>query len=331
MRILRSSGCARKEYARSDGLVLARPTRARNRRSRLHRLAPRRSPGAWPRSRVRALQLAQRLRLARGPRAGARRARGDLPRSCLRLSAGSSTRRTSEVYGRAEHPGPGDASPAAAITPCGVEGGADQMAPSYFAPFDLPVVTARPFNTYGPRQSAREHPDDHQLGAFAQRRDRARIARHDAGLPLGRRHRRRDAEARRGRGACSVARCRSWPAPSGPSHPGDEEFPPSPSRGCRSSPCIRRQRGAATPPCGKAPTRGRSVPSSRAARAQARFTVLVDPNAIDLRQGLARSGLWFPAPRPQRSLRKSRNGKSEGWLPATRPAGVSTRRNGPSE
>lgn len=33
--------------------------------------------------------------------------------------------------------------------------GADQMAASYFASFDLPVVTARPFNTYGPRQSAR--------------------------------------------------------------------------------------------------------------------------------------------------------------------------------
>jgi NAD dependent epimerase/dehydratase len=33
--------------------------------------------------------------------------------------------------------------------------GADQMAASYFASFELPIVTARPFNTYGPRQSAR--------------------------------------------------------------------------------------------------------------------------------------------------------------------------------
>ena len=33
--------------------------------------------------------------------------------------------------------------------------GADQMAYSFHASFDLPVVVARPFNTYGPRQSAR--------------------------------------------------------------------------------------------------------------------------------------------------------------------------------
>jgi NAD dependent epimerase/dehydratase len=33
--------------------------------------------------------------------------------------------------------------------------GADQLALSYQSSFDLPVVIARPFNTYGPRQSAR--------------------------------------------------------------------------------------------------------------------------------------------------------------------------------
>ena len=33
--------------------------------------------------------------------------------------------------------------------------GADQAAYSFFASFELPVVIARPFNTYGPRQSAR--------------------------------------------------------------------------------------------------------------------------------------------------------------------------------
>ena len=33
--------------------------------------------------------------------------------------------------------------------------GADQLASSYHTSFDLPVVVARPFNTYGPRQSAR--------------------------------------------------------------------------------------------------------------------------------------------------------------------------------
>jgi dTDP-glucose 4,6-dehydratase len=33
--------------------------------------------------------------------------------------------------------------------------GADQLAFSFFSSFDLPVVVVRPFNTYGPRQSAR--------------------------------------------------------------------------------------------------------------------------------------------------------------------------------
>ncbi len=33
--------------------------------------------------------------------------------------------------------------------------GADQAAYSFYASFDLPVVTARPFNTFGPRQSGR--------------------------------------------------------------------------------------------------------------------------------------------------------------------------------
>ena len=32
---------------------------------------------------------------------------------------------------------------------------ADKLAESYHLSFDLPVVTVRPFNTYGPRQSAR--------------------------------------------------------------------------------------------------------------------------------------------------------------------------------
>jgi len=33
--------------------------------------------------------------------------------------------------------------------------GADKIAESYFCSFNLPVATIRPFNTYGPRQSAR--------------------------------------------------------------------------------------------------------------------------------------------------------------------------------
>ena len=33
--------------------------------------------------------------------------------------------------------------------------GADRIAESFFRSFDLPVTIVRPFNTYGPRQSAR--------------------------------------------------------------------------------------------------------------------------------------------------------------------------------
>lgn len=63
---------------------------------------------------------------------------------------------TSEVYGSArfvpmteDHPLSGQ-SPYAATKIA-----ADQLAYSFHASFNLPVVTIRPFNTYGPRQSAR--------------------------------------------------------------------------------------------------------------------------------------------------------------------------------
>ena len=63
---------------------------------------------------------------------------------------------TSEVYGTAQfvpitedHPLQGQ-SPYSATKIA-----ADQLAYSFYSSFDLPVVTLRPFNTYGPRQSAR--------------------------------------------------------------------------------------------------------------------------------------------------------------------------------
>lgn len=63
---------------------------------------------------------------------------------------------TSEVYGTArfvpiteDHPLQGQ-SPYAAT-----KIGADQMALSFYSSFQLPVTIVRPFNTYGPRQSAR--------------------------------------------------------------------------------------------------------------------------------------------------------------------------------
>jgi NAD dependent epimerase/dehydratase len=63
---------------------------------------------------------------------------------------------TSEVYGTAsyvpideQHPFQGQ-SPYAAT-----KIGADRLAESFYRSFDLPVTIVRPFNTYGPRQSAR--------------------------------------------------------------------------------------------------------------------------------------------------------------------------------
>jgi dTDP-glucose 4,6-dehydratase len=63
---------------------------------------------------------------------------------------------TSEVYGTArfvpiteEHPLQGQSPYSASKI------GADQLAFSFYSSFELPIVTIRPFNTYGPRQSAR--------------------------------------------------------------------------------------------------------------------------------------------------------------------------------
>jgi NAD dependent epimerase/dehydratase len=63
---------------------------------------------------------------------------------------------TSEVYGTArqvpiseEHPLQGQSPYSASKI------GADKMVESFFCTYNLPVVTVRPFNTYGPRQSAR--------------------------------------------------------------------------------------------------------------------------------------------------------------------------------
>lgn len=63
---------------------------------------------------------------------------------------------TSEVYGTAlrvpideEHPLQGQSPYSASKI------GADKMAEAFYRSFDVPVVTVRPFNTFGPRQSAR--------------------------------------------------------------------------------------------------------------------------------------------------------------------------------
>lgn len=63
---------------------------------------------------------------------------------------------TSEVYGTAQYVPIDERHPLAPQSPYSASKiGADAMALSFYYSFDLPVVVARPFNTYGPRQSAR--------------------------------------------------------------------------------------------------------------------------------------------------------------------------------
>jgi UDP-glucose 4-epimerase len=63
---------------------------------------------------------------------------------------------TSEVYGTARYTPIDEAHPLRAQSPYSASKiAADKLAESYHLSFNLPVTTVRPFNTYGPRQSAR--------------------------------------------------------------------------------------------------------------------------------------------------------------------------------
>ena len=63
---------------------------------------------------------------------------------------------TSEVYGTARYVPIDEQHPLQGQSPySATKIGADRMAESYYRSFDLPVTIVRPFNTYGPRQSAR--------------------------------------------------------------------------------------------------------------------------------------------------------------------------------
>lgn len=63
---------------------------------------------------------------------------------------------TSEVYGTARFVPISETHPLQGQSPYSASKiGADQMAASFFSSFLTPVATVRPFNTYGPRQSAR--------------------------------------------------------------------------------------------------------------------------------------------------------------------------------
>jgi NAD dependent epimerase/dehydratase len=63
---------------------------------------------------------------------------------------------SSEVYGTAIHIPISEAHPLQGQSPYSASKiGADKLAESFYCAFELPVVTIRPFNTFGPRQSAR--------------------------------------------------------------------------------------------------------------------------------------------------------------------------------
>ncbi|MFA5191455.1 MAG: GDP-mannose 4,6-dehydratase [Verrucomicrobiia bacterium] len=63
---------------------------------------------------------------------------------------------TSEVYGTARYTPIDEDHPLQGQSPYSASKiAADKLAESFYCSFDLPVVTLRPFNTYGPRQSAR--------------------------------------------------------------------------------------------------------------------------------------------------------------------------------
>jgi NAD dependent epimerase/dehydratase len=63
---------------------------------------------------------------------------------------------TSEVYGTAQYTPIDEHHPLQGQSPYSASKiGADKIAESYYCSFNLPVVTARPFNTFGPRQSTR--------------------------------------------------------------------------------------------------------------------------------------------------------------------------------
>lgn len=90
---------------------------------------------------------------------------------------------TSEVYGTAQYVPIDEEHPLQGQSPYSASKiGADKIAESYYNSFDLPVGIIRPFNTYGPRQSARaviptiisqiiSGSDVIKIGALSPRRD----------------------------------------------------------------------------------------------------------------------------------------------------------------
>lgn len=89
---------------------------------------------------------------------------------------------TSEVYGTAQYVPINEQHPLQGQSPYSASKiGADKLAESFYCAYSLPVTTVRPFNTYGPRQSARAviptiitqalTRDEIKLGSLDTRRD----------------------------------------------------------------------------------------------------------------------------------------------------------------
>ena len=90
---------------------------------------------------------------------------------------------TSEVYGSAIYVPMDEAHPLQAQSPYSASKiAADRLAESYYKSFGLPVITVRPFNTFGPRQSTRaivpriitqllHNPSEVKLGSLSPIRD----------------------------------------------------------------------------------------------------------------------------------------------------------------
>lgn len=90
---------------------------------------------------------------------------------------------TSEVYGTAQYVPIDEKHPYQGQSPySATKIGADRLAESFYRSFDMPITIVRPFNTYGPRQSARAiiptvilqllaGKDDIQLGSLTPTRD----------------------------------------------------------------------------------------------------------------------------------------------------------------
>jgi NAD dependent epimerase/dehydratase len=102
---------------------------------------------------------------------------------------------TSEVYGTARFVPISENHPLQGQSPYSASKiGADKIAESYARAFDVPVVTVRPFNTFGPRQSARAiiptivcqalYRDELRLGALEPTRDFTYVTDTAAGMIL---------------------------------------------------------------------------------------------------------------------------------------------------